>query len=99
MTLHDCTMGCRVIDCPKLSTGEFLDHRLPHRKLLNLAGHGGGEALYEPDVAWDLVVRDPILTELADTLLVEAGTRLRNDPGTEFFAILNVRHAENLDIP
>src|SRR5258708_35883318 len=30
MTLHDCTMGCRVIDCPKLSTltTKFLDLRL-----------------------------------------------------------------------
>src|SRR5258707_526461 len=52
-------------------TGEFLDHRLTHRKLLDLAGHGGGEVLYEPDVARDFVVRDPIPTELADTLLVD----------------------------
>src|SRR5258708_12725518 len=30
MTLHDCTMGCREIDCPKLSTltTKFLDLRL-----------------------------------------------------------------------
>src|ERR1700751_193446 len=41
--------------------GELLGHRLTHRKLLDLAGYGGGEAFYEPDVARDLVVRDPIL--------------------------------------
>src|SRR5882757_5928276 len=77
---------------------EFLHHRLSHRKLLDLAGHSGREALHEPDVAGDLVVRDPILTERADTLLVGGGPGLRNDPGTEFFAILCVGHAEHLDV-
>src|SRR5580692_3122411 len=50
-------------------------------------------------MARDLVVRDTILTEPADALLVEGGTGLRNDPGTEFLAIPCIRHAENLDIP
>src|SRR5882672_2988542 len=77
---------------------EFLDHRLTHRKLLDLAGHSGREALHEPDMARDLVVRDPILAEPAETLLVESGPGLRNDPGTEFFAIPCVRYAENLDV-
>jgi hypothetical protein len=52
---------------------ELLNHRLTHRKLLDLAGHGGRELLHEPDVPRDLVVRDTILTELADTFLVERG--------------------------
>src|SRR5579863_4800260 len=78
--------------------GEFLDHRLTHRELLDLAGHSGREALDETDVTRDLVVRNPILTELADTLLVEGSTGFRNDPGAEFFAILCIRHAEYLDI-
>jgi len=56
--------------------GKFLNHRLTHRKFLDLAGHRGREALHEPDVARDLVVRDTILTELPDTLLVEGGRRL-----------------------
>src|SRR6266566_2899568 len=77
---------------------EFLHHRLSHRKLLDLAGHSGREALHEPNVAGDLVVRDPIVTELADTLLVGGGPGLRNDPGTELFAIPCVGHAEHLNI-
>src|ERR1700682_2304501 len=77
---------------------EFLNHRLTHRKLLDLSGHSRREAPYEPDVARDLVVRDPILTNPADTLLVEGSAGPRNNPGTEFFAIFCVRHTENLDV-
>src|ERR1700682_4204520 len=80
--------GCRKSSWDDLRlAAEFRHHRLSHRKLLDLAGHSGREALHEPDVAGDLVVRDPILTELADTFLVGGGTGLRHDPGTEFFAI------------
>src|SRR5438128_1367543 len=48
-----------VTDWLRLSAGsrasfrcasEFLDHRLTHRKLLDLAGHRGRELLHEPDV-------------------------------------------------
>src|SRR6266704_1732920 len=77
---------------------EFLHHRLSHRKLLDLAGHSGREALHEPDVAGNLVVRDPILAKLADTLLIEGSAGLCNDPRTEFFAVFRVRNAEHLDI-
>src|SRR6476620_6316578 len=78
--------------------GEFLDHSLTHRKLLNLSGHSRRKALYEPDVARDFVVRDPILTKPADFFFVDGGAGFQNDPGTELFAIFRVRHAENLDV-
>src|SRR5258708_7377425 len=66
----------RVSCADSRRAGEFLDHRLTHRELLDLAAHGGREALHEPDVARYLVVRDPILTKPADTLLVEGGAGL-----------------------
>src|SRR5260370_2262732 len=87
--------GCRESSWDDLRlAAEFLHHRLSHRKLLDLAGHSGREALHEPNVAGDLVVRDPILTELSDTLLVGDGSGLRTDPGTQLFAIPCVAHAE-----
>src|SRR6478752_6890660 len=57
-------------------TGKFLDHRLAHRKLLDLAGYSGRKTLDEADVARSLVMRDPVLTESADPLLVESGAGL-----------------------
>src|ERR1700737_4119543 len=90
--------GARVSRAYSRRASEFLNHRLTHRKLLDLSGHSRREAPYEPDVARALVVRDPILTKPADTLLVEGGAGPRNNPGTEFFAIFCVRHTENLDV-
>src|SRR5882724_10381288 len=91
---HTCFSPCSCANFRR--AGEILDHHLTHRKLLDLAGHSGREALYEPDVAGDLVMRDPILAKLANPLFVQGGIRLCNDPRTEFFAVLGVRNAEHL---
>src|SRR6267142_955048 len=77
---------------------EFLDHHLPHREFLNLARHRGREALDDPDVARDLVVRDAVLAERAYAFRIEGGACPGNDPGAEFFAVFCVWHAEDLDV-
>src|SRR6266478_2976837 len=49
-------------------------------------------------MARNLVVGNPVLTEPADSFLVEGGAGPGNDPGTEFFAVFGVRYPENLDV-
>src|SRR5712671_3091609 len=78
--------------------GEFLDHRFAHCNLLNLAGHGRRKTVDEADIARNLVVGDPLLTEPADSFLVEIGAGSGDDPGTEFFAVFGVRYPEHLDV-
>ncbi len=43
-------------------------------------------------------MRDPVLTEPADPLLVESGAGLGDDPGAQLFAVFRVGHPENLDV-
>src|SRR5258707_15770791 len=78
--------------------GKLLEHHLAHRKLLDLAGHGGRKTFDEPDVARDLVMGETILTEAADRLLVERGAGPGNDPGSELLSVFRAGHPEHLDI-
>src|SRR6266850_4977138 len=49
-------------------------------------------------MARNLIVSDPVLTEPADSFLVESAAGPGDDPGTQFLAVLGVRYPEHLDV-
>src|SRR3954464_14227221 len=83
--------GCRL-------EPQSLDRLLTHLELLDLAGHGHWELVDEHDVARHLEMRQRLLAEGAQLVLVTRGAVLQTHPCAQPLAVLVVRHADDLDV-
>src|SRR5579871_711914 len=81
-----------------LDQAEFLYHRLPHLALSCLARSSDREGIDEAHVARNFLMGNLPLAKLADIFLARLAIGFSDDPRTELFAVLLVRHAKDLDI-
>src|SRR5262245_9384573 len=75
---------------------QLSDTYFSHPKFLDLASDGGWEFLHEFDVMRDLVVHDLTMAEGADFGLRQRHAVLGLDPGHDLFAVISVRHTNDI---
>src|SRR3979411_1337512 len=71
---------------------------LAHLELLDLAGHGHGEAVDKLPVTRNLVGGDLAATERREVVLGGMRAFAELDPGHDLFAVALTRNADDLDV-
>src|SRR5262245_31080269 len=83
---------------PRLLESELCDGGLAHPVFLDLARDGHGEVGREPDVARDLIGGNLAAAEVADLVDGRVLSLAKPDPRADFFAVLDVRNANHLNV-